>query len=434
MSRENPRVLKAFLRRVVSLGLLMGAASCDINVVNAGPIDARFLNDPASQQPITNGVGRALADALNWIGYTSAAIAREIHPSGSTGAFGITPKQQAGRLEDDEVNTHWENAHRARFLAADGIARIIALDAADQDQDVLAQLYLWAGYTSRLLGAAMCQSVIGGGPAGSSDVHLNAAINYFDHAEALGSGDVARAAVAGRAAVHVLLNDWVPAVNDAATILPGFSYELPYHDIGDDQQANRIYVASKAEPYRAHSTRFTWVEGYGMESVANPTGDPRMPFRISGKNGDASTGCCGLVEFNPQTKYDDEDAGIELSSYEEMQLIIAENQIMNNGAPGLAVGMIIINNLRQAAGMTTETADNQAEAMTWLKREHAIETWLEGRRLPAMRRWDANATPGAFQSLEQVGDGDINTGSHLATRAFCFPISEDERETNDNIS
>ena len=117
-----------------------------------------------------------------------------------------------------------------------------------------------------------------------------------------------------------------------------------------------------------------------------------------------------------------------------MRLLIAENEIMNNGAAGRVAGMAEINALRVAAGMGTETATTQAEAMTWLKREHAIEMWLEGRRLPAMRRWNDNATPGSLQPLEQVGDGNTATGSHLQTRDFCFPISEGERETNLLIS
>ena len=434
MNRENLNSVRRNLARIMSIGLLLGVVACDTDVVNPGPIDAEFLNDAASQEAITNGVGRALADAQNWLGYTSAAIAREVHPSGSTGSFGITPEQQRGQLSDDEVNTHWENAHRARFLAADGITRITALDAADLDGDNLAQLYLWAGYTSRLLGDMMCQSVIDGGVPGSSDVHLNAAIGYFDLAESTGTGDVATAAVAGRASVHVSLGDWGLAVADASTVVPGFSYELPFFDIGDDTQSNRIYVAGKAVPYKAHTTLFTWIETYGLEATTMAAGDPRMPWRISGENGDAATGCCGVIAFNPQTKFDSDDAGIELSSYEEMQLIMAENEIMNNGAAGLTAGMLIINTLRAAASMGAEVAADQATAMTWLKREHAIENWLEGRRLPAMRRWNANNTPGALQVLEQVGDGNIATGSHLAQRDFCFPISENEQETNPNIT
>ncbi len=433
MNLENLDNVRRSLTRIMSVGLLVGVVSCDTDVVNPGPIDANFLDDPASQAAITNGVGRALADAQNWLGYTSAAIAREVHPSGSTGSFGITPEQQRGQLSDDEVDTHWGNAHRARFLAADGIARITGLDAADLDRDNLAQLYLWAGYTSRLLGDMMCQSVIDGGAAGSSDVHLNAAVGYFDQAQATGSGDVATAAVAGRASVHVSLGDWASAIADAATVAAGFSYGLPYFDIGDDTQSNRIFVAGKAIPYKAHTTLFTWIETYGQEATTMPAGDPRMPWRISGENGDAATGCCGVIAFNPQTKYDADDSGIELSSYEEMQLIIAENEIMNNGAAGLTAGMAIINTLRAAAGVGAEVAADQAAAMTWLKREHAIEQWLEGRRLPAMRRWDATNTPGSLQLLEQVGDGNIMTGSHLAQRDFCFPVSEDEQETNPNI-
>ena len=431
MKRENFKSVRRNLARIMSVGLWVGVVSCNTDVVNPGPIDAEFLDDPNSQAAITNGVGRALADTQNWLGYTSAAIARELHPSGSTGSFGITPEQQLGMLTDDEVNTHWENAHRARFLATDGIARIAGLDAADRDVDNLAQLYLYAGYNSRLLGDMMCQSVIDGGSAGSSDVHLNAAIGYFDLAASTGSGDVAIAAVAGRASVHVSLGDWGSAIADAATISAGFSYELPYFDIGDDTQSNRIFVAGKATPYKAHTTLFTWVETYGLEATTMPGGDPRMPWAISGENGDASTGCCGVIAFNPQTKYDADDSGIELSSYEEMQLILAENEIMNNG--DFAEGMTIINTLRAAAGMGAEVAANQAEAMTWLKREHAIENWLEGRRLPAMRRWEANGTPGDLQLLEQVGDGDPLTGSHLATRDFCFPISENETETNPDL-
>ena len=411
--------------------LALAIASCDTEVVNPGPIDSTFLDDPASQEAITNGAGRALADALNWVSYTGAAIAREVHPSGSTGSFGISPNQQDGFLLDDEVGAHWSFSHRARFLAENGIARITALDGADQDQGVLAQLYLWSGYTNRLLGENMCQAVIDGGAAQSHTVHLQDALNAFNQAASIGTGAVQAAAVAGRASVHVALGDWGSAVADASQIQPGMSYSMPYHDIGDDTQANRIHRASRAQPYKAHTTKFTWVDGYGMEPTMNPDGDPRVPYAISGENGDAATGCCGHVEFNPQQKHPVDDSPIELSSYEEMQLIVAEDLIMNkNDVQG---GMAVINSLRTAAGMNSESASTQAEAMTFLKREHAIETWLEARRLPALRRWNDNNTPGELHLLEQVGDGNNTTGAHLLSRDFCFPISEAEKDTNPNI-
>ncbi len=437
MNRQNSKGVRKRLTPLLLLGLFAGIASCDTDVVNPGPIDANFLNDPASQAAITNGTGRALSEALNWIGYTSAAVAREVHPSGSTGSFGITPEQQRGELNDDEVGTQWENAHRARFLAADGIARIEALDPADLDQENLAQLYLWAGYTSRLLGEQMCSSVYDGGPAGDSDLHLADAVALFTQAAQLGTGDVELAAIAGRASAHLMAGDFTNAVADANAALGmdgDFSYVMPYFDIGDDAQSNRIFVAGKAAPYKAHSQIFTWIEQYNPEVDSVADGDPRVSWRVSGENGDAASSCCGLIAWNPQTKYTEDDSPIELASDEEMQLILAENELRTNGAAGIPAAVAIIDALRTAAGQATEAPATLDDAWTYFKREHAIEMWLEGRRLPALRRWnDAGDPETHLQPLEQVGDGDVATGSHLATRDFCFPVSEAEKQTNDNI-
>ncbi|MGB1656851.1 MAG: RagB/SusD family nutrient uptake outer membrane protein, partial [Longimicrobiales bacterium] len=414
------------ITRFMSLGLLVAAASCDTEVINPGPIDARFLDDPNAQAALANGAGRALSEALNWTAYTSAAIAREVHPSGSTGSFGITPEQQRGELLWDQVGTQWATAHRARFLADETIERIMALDPADQDQSILARAYLYAGYTSRLLGEQMCQAVYDGGAAeANANSHLTNAITYFTQAATLGSGDISTAAVAGRAATHLMMGDWASAVADASSIPMGFSYSAQYFDIGDDTQSNRIFVAAKATPYKAHSQIFTWIEQYNPETGGVADTDPRVSWRVSGENGDAASACCGVISWNPQTKYTNDDSPIELSSYEEMQLILAENEIMNNNDPD--AGMVIINALRTAAGVNTEAAVGltQAEAMTFLKREHAIEMWLEGRRLPAMRRWYQAGTPGDLQPLEEVS-GDESQGSHLITRDLCFPIPEGE--------
>lgn len=431
------------LIRLMTLGLIVGVSACDTDVVNPGPIESTLLNSPDAQAALTNGAGRALADALNWIAYTTSAVAREVHPSGSTGSFGITPKQQGGELAFDEVGAHWENAHRARFMAAEGLERILALDPADQDDENLAQHYLWAGYTSRLLGEVMCNAVIDGGEVQDSDVHLQNALEYFNQAETMGSGlgtargdTIAWAAAAGRASVNAFLGNWGPAVTDAQAVPEDFSYVMPYFDLGDDSQANRIYVAGKALPYKAHSQIYTWIAEYNPADgggVADT--DPRVSWEVSGENGDAATSCCGIIEWWPQTKYTDDNSPIELSSYEEMQLILAENELVSNSDPDAAVA--IINDLRDAAGVNSDLDAGGDEDTAWgfLMREHAIEQWLEARRLPAMRRWnDAGLDLEALlQPLERVGDGDTSTGSHLRTRDFCIPISEGEVDTNPNV-
>ncbi len=142
MNNKTTEGAKRNLTRGLALGMLFAVAACDTTVTNPGPISSEFLDVPAAQAAITNGAGRGLSDALNYIAYTGAAISREVHPSGSTGSFGITQSQQEGSLRFDELGSHWSQAHRARVLAKEGIARIQGMDAADQDQSILAQLNL----------------------------------------------------------------------------------------------------------------------------------------------------------------------------------------------------------------------------------------------------------------------------------------------------
>ena len=71
------------------------------------------------------------------------------------------------------------------------------------------------------------------------------------------------------------------------------------------------------------------------------------------------------------------------------------------------------------------TAD---DAWTLLKQERGVELWLEGRRLPDMRRWAATKTPGALNPQEVTG-----AASYLEGQATCFPVSQDEINTNPNL-
>ena len=83
--------------------------------------------------------------------------------------------------------------------------------------------------------------------------------------------------------------------------------------------------------------------------------------------------------------------------------------------------------------MQTIAPTTLEEGWTFLKRERAIELWLEARRLPDLRRWNDNNTPGELQPLEQVA-GTTAEGSHLLTRDYCWPIAETEVRSNPNIS
>ncbi len=412
---------KTFAMRSLLVAGAVALGACDTSVTNPGPVQDEFLNDPESHEAIVNGMGRAVAEALNWIGYTSAAVTREIHPSGSTGSFGITILWQRGELQpdDDDLDTHWEQAQRARWLAENGTARMEEVGPASQT--LLAQAYLWSGYANRILGENMCEAVIDGGAPQPRSEFLNRAEAAFGQAMSLGTGNLATAAAAGRASVRVHLGKWSEAVSDASSVPDGFEYKIPYFNTGEEGLLNRIQWASNGVPYRAHTQWSTKYEAY-----YTATGDPRVPWKDNGgEQGDAAIDCCGKVPWNQQLKYPSPADDVRLSSGAEMRLIEAEKLLMDGDMGG---AMAKINALRSAAGVADATASTTDEAWAMLKRERGIVLWLEGRRLGDFRRWSENGTPGALDPLEVPG-----AASHLTQQDLCFPIPPSEQQTNPNV-
>jgi hypothetical protein len=419
------------------VGLLVVAlAACDTTVSNPGPVQDEFLAAREAAAALVNGAGRALSGGINWVGYTGAAITREIHPAGSTGSFGITNRWQSGELnpDDTDLDTHWEQAQRARWLAEEAVRRLVAagpppaggLLTPAQYNNLLQLAYLYAGFANRLLGENMCEAVFDGGPAMPNMEYFTRAEEHFTNAIAVTGGTPATilaqatAAYAGRAAVRVFLDDWTGAVADAAQVPIGFVYNMRYFNLGEDAQRNRIAFASLNTPYRAHTQWNTWHFDY-----RTATSDPRVPIRITTLQGDAAIECCGRVPFNPQAKHDSSAAPIRLTSGREMRLIEAEAKLRGGDWTG---AMTSINQVRTAAGATTITATDQTDAWRLLKRERGIELWLEARRMGDLRRWKEANTPGALDPLEQPG-----ASSHLTRQDLCFPIARSERETNPNF-
>ncbi len=415
------------------------AAGCDTNVSNPGPVEDEFLagdNIYAGASALVNGAGRAVASGMNWVGYTGAAITREIHPAGSTGSFGITNRWQSGELNPDDVDldTHWEEAQRGRWIAEEAVRRLVAagpppagsLLTPAQYNNLLQLAYLYAGFANRLLGENMCEAVFDGGPAMPNMEYFTRAEEHFTNAIAVTGGTPATiqtqatAAYGGRAAVRVFLDDWTGALADAALVPIAFVYNMRYHNLGEDAQRNRIAFASFNTPYRAHTQWSTWHFDY-----RTATSDPRVPIKITTLQGDAAIECCGRVPFHPQAKHDSSAAPIRLTSGREMRLIEAEAKLRGGDWMG---AMTSINEVRTAAGATTITATDQTDAWRLLKRERGIELWLEARRMGDLRRWKEGNTPGALDPLEQPG-----TSSHLTRQDLCFPISRSERETNPNF-
>ena len=424
--------------------VLAAAAACDTNVSNPGPVQDEFLagtNIYGGAAALVSGAGRGVASGMNWVGYTGAAVAREIHPAGSTGSYGITTRWQNGELaaDDGDLNDHWDQTQRGRWLAEEAVRRLEAAGPPPPNSaitvaryyDLLQLAYLYAGFANRVLGENMCEAVFDGGPAQPGREYFVRAEEFFTKAIAVTGGTASvrttqvNAAYAGRAQVRVFLDKWTEAVADAGQVPIGFNFTMPYYSLGEDAQRNRIFWSSgnsreSGSAYRAHTEWNTWYYDYRQA-----TNDPRVPIAITALVGDAAIECCGTVPFWPQAKHASSAAPIRLAGGREMRLIEAEALLRNNDATG---GMASINQVRTAAGAGTITATDLTDAWRLLKRERGIELWLETRRLGDRRRWGLANTPGALDPLEVPG-----TASHLQRQDLCFPVSRAERETNPNF-
>jgi len=415
-----------------AVGVASAAIGCDFKVTNPGPVPSQYLDTQATAAGIVNGAGRDLSDALNWLAYTGGAVSREIFPAGSTGSFGISAQQQVGKLLDDDTNTHWQLAQRARFEAEDGAKHLATSLGANFAKDTLAaKILIWAGYANRLLGENMCDAIIDGGGKLAYTVYLTRADSEFTQALAIATtANVAKfinVAHAARAAVRLDLGKLPEAVADANTIADNFVYAMPYFTTDQDQY-NRVFWSTANQPYRAHTVWNTVYDQYYTD-----TKDPRVPWASDPNQavGDAAVLSLGRVTWHKELKFAKQDAAINLSSGWEMRLIEAEAKLAGND---LAGAMTLINKHRTALNLQPWTASTIDDGWTALRRERGIELWLEGRRLNDLRRWKAGNAPGTMSPLEQPGTGTNGSPSYLTQQDLCFPIPTSEKQNNPNLA
>jgi hypothetical protein len=426
------------------LTLLLGGAlfgACDFSVQNPGPTPDDQLSEDVSLPSVIAGMERATAEALNFIAYEGGAVSLEINAAGSIDNFGISTAERRGDLNPGEGDFTWELGQRARFTAEDGVERMQeVLGDEFNSSELSAQGLLWIGYTNRLLGANFCKAVIDGGEAQPNDVHFQRAEDAFTEAleiaGRIGDTERANAALAGRASVRVHLGNFEGAVSDAERVPKDFEYAIPYY--GDAQtQYNRIYWANANAPYRAHTVADTYIgpDATGEQDLSfsavdgsdyyGNTGDSRVPYD---NDPEEEFGDTGDIVWYPQRKYDARTASVVLSSGDEITLIRAEALLRDDNRQQ---AMTLINNIRSEVpndntgeeGVVERSANSETEAWGHLKRERMLELWLEARRLGDRRRWiEDDAVPNAHANQDLPG------------RDYCWPISQTELESNENVS
>jgi tetratricopeptide (TPR) repeat protein len=419
---------------LATVGLLIGG--CDVfEVENPGPQPDDALNDPDAYRAVVDGAKRAYSDALGQISTVSGAAVREIFPSGNTGRFGISVNEGQGRLEPDEAGPYWDAAQNARWVAGDAVRRFRQnMEASEfESSELVAESYLWAGLSNRLLGENFRRAVFDSGEPRPRTAFLDSAekqlTTAIEIARSAGDTEIEHAAQAARATVRMDLGDWESAVSDARSVIDGapdsFSFEAPYFNVSENQY-NYVYWASANSPYRGHST---WNTPY--ESYYQDTEDPRVSW---GQDPEFPTGstareCCGPVPWYFQTKYESTDANIDVVDKREMWLIVAED-MLRQGDWEEALN-VINQELRSGIDEVGQlSASSPEKAWTLFRRERGIELWLEGRRMNDLRRWKEADRIGSLHPLEDPSNED----SFLdPDRDLTWPIPDSERQTNPNL-
>lgn len=422
ISQLLPR--RGFLVRAGTLVVLGTLAACDLSVNNPDRVQDPLLNDPGAHPAVVAGASLALSEAINWVAFFGGDASKEflqggrIHP--------VKLPLEPGQLTVDGIpDNAWNSAQLARWVAEDAVRRFRNVMGAEfESYDLGAKALLYAGYANRLLGENMCEAVIdGGAPSAHTDYFQRAEVALTEAisvAGAAGDAQVTTAATAARASVRLMLGDDSGAAADAAAVPTNFVFQAVY-SIEDEDYYNHLYWVNANQPYREIS-----VSGTANEQYYQNTGDPRVSWNT---NDSIPTAEFQYVPWLFPTKYTERESPINLSTGREMRLLEAEIALRAGDFP---TAMTAINAVRTAvisdstSGHPTRqplapwTATNITEAWTALKRERAIELWLEARRLGDERRWVDSNTPG---DMEDMSD----------RVRLCFPIGLGERRANTNV-
>jgi hypothetical protein len=405
---------------IIAVGSL-GACKSFLDVQNPGPIPDADLTTALAAPGFVAGMSGDLSDALDEVVRIVGITSDDLKHGGSYTPEGVWV---TGVIKPEDVNTQWALMHKARWTAEHGIERLKTLQGFSYETDSLAaRANLLAGFANRMLGETVCTTTIDGGPEQPNTVHFKRAQDYFTEAIRLAAKkpftQLLNAAYAGRASALAWQGDWTGADADAAKVPTSFVYNAFY--------STNSFRENNSLVQETYVRREFTVFGSPWAQVFN---DPRVPWDTIYTNSTKTAiqkGQDGKTNYFRQRKYTDLGSEIPLVKGTGMLMLRAENALRNNDIP-TAFGFI---NQQRAfyamAALPVPTDINAAWAT--LEKERGAVTWLEGRRLWDLRRWNAETGPSHNTFLDQTVVG----SSPPKKRDQCIPISLEERQSNPNL-
>ena len=267
---------------------------------------------------------------------------------------------------------------RTRWLGDLTLANLAEWGAEVPDNAALtAEVALYVGYSFLYLSEAMCENSVAfdGGPAQSLAQVRQLAMDRFDAAIAAGAtGDVLNAARVGRGRTLISSGDLSGAAAAVAGVPSGFAFELEYSGVDQD-------LYNKQWEFNHDDDNVTIGETYrGVMTEGMP--DPRIAVTDEGIQNSNSG-----IDIWTADKFPTADTPLELASYEEAQLIIAEDLINQGGAANFAAAIAIFDALHAAVGLPAYSGGATApELMDQLIFERSAELFLEGQHLQDIKR------------------------------------------------
>jgi hypothetical protein len=413
--------MKISMRQIARIGaavLVLGALdACNgfLEVKNPGPIEDSQLDALTAVPGFVAGMSGDLSDALDEIVRIGGIASDDLNHGGSYGGEGLWVR---GIIHKEDINGQWALMQKARWTAENGITRIKPLLGATYDTDSLAaRANLLAGFANRMLGEMLCSTAIDGGPEQPNAVHFARAETYFTEALRIANSkpflSLVRAAYTGRAAVRAWQGNWAGAIADAAQVPANFTY-VAFYSANSGRENNSLVQETYVR------REFT-VFGTQWATVFN---DPRVGWDTiytSASKTAIQKGQDGKTNFFRQKKYPDLGADIPLAKGTEALMIRAEEQLI---AGNVAAAWVFVNQQRANYSMAALPVPATVVA-AWpiLQKEWGAVTWLEGRRLWQLRRWDATTGPSHVTWFESP-----------VARDKCIPISLEERQVNPNLT
>jgi hypothetical protein len=393
---------------ILSVLILLSWGCKDIlNVENPNQITDDDLNVDTAIPAIVAGVAADFSIQYEWTIICSGLLSNELIHIGSFPTF---REMYLGEVSDENItlNNWFGYSHRARWVAENGIKRIISIvgkDSADKMIEV-AMLHIYAGYSNIMIADMWDGTPIDGGPIVPRSEVYDRAINHFTQAinmignipdgatfknghQTLDKNTVKAIAYLGRARAKLFKGDLPGAYQDVSDVsmFQDLRFDAVYSE-NSDRENNLVYIYAYDRPEVAVGPRH------------QIKGDPRVPVQDPSESGKG---------YWRQTKYPSRAADIPLAEWQEAALIRAE---YFHSQGDISSALAEINSIRNAAGLSDTTVSDLGALLELIKEERKREFFLEGVYLQDLRRFN---------------------DPFLQGRMSFFPIPKNEKDANPNI-